>query len=152
MCRHSHWARGHQDGKQRLLITEGVHLRTVKPCLPQASQVAQCKEATGRCRDAGPVPGWARSPGGGHGHPPWYSCLESPVDRETSQAAVRGVTKSQTQLSTQHTHLIKAQTAACARILTPRGSHSAALSLIIFAFPLLLLLFTFIIFLHLTKT
>ena len=29
-------------------------------------------------RDEGPIPGLGRSPGGGHGSPLQYSCLESP--------------------------------------------------------------------------
>ena len=29
-------------------------------------------------QDSGSVPGWGRSPGGGHGNPLWYSCLENP--------------------------------------------------------------------------
>ena len=31
--------------------------------------------------DMGSVPGSGRSPGGGNGNPPQYSCLENPVDR-----------------------------------------------------------------------
>ena len=31
--------------------------------------------------DAGLTPGSGRSPGGGHGSPPQYSCLENPMDR-----------------------------------------------------------------------
>ena len=31
--------------------------------------------------DAGSIPGWGRSPGGGHGNPLQYSCLENPMDR-----------------------------------------------------------------------
>ena len=31
--------------------------------------------------DAGSIPGLGRSPGGGHGNPLKYSCLENPVDR-----------------------------------------------------------------------
>ena len=27
-------------------------------------------------RNAGSIPGWGRSPGGGHDNPLWYSCLE----------------------------------------------------------------------------
>ena len=48
--------------------------------------------------DAGSIPGWGRSPGGGQGNPLQYSCLESPMDRGVWQATVHGVTKSQTQL------------------------------------------------------
>ena len=40
------------------------------------------------------IPGWARSPGGGHGNPFQYSCLENPLDREAWQAIVHRVTKS----------------------------------------------------------
>ena len=29
-------------------------------------------------RDAGLIPGWGKSPGGGHGNPLQYSCLENP--------------------------------------------------------------------------
>ena len=50
-------------------------------------------------RDAGSIPGWGRSSGGGHGSPLQYSCLEHPVDRGAWQAAVRGVAKSRTGLS-----------------------------------------------------
>ena len=28
--------------------------------------------------DLGSVPGWGRSPGGGHGNPLWFSYLENP--------------------------------------------------------------------------
>ena len=32
-------------------------------------------------RNVGPIPGWGRPPGGGHGNPLQYSCLENPMDR-----------------------------------------------------------------------
>ena len=47
-------------------------------------------------RDPGSIPGSGRSPGGGHGNPPQYSCLENPMDRGASWAVVHRVTKSQT--------------------------------------------------------
>ena len=31
--------------------------------------------------DVGSIPGWGRSPGGGHGNPLQNSCLENPMDR-----------------------------------------------------------------------
>ena len=34
--------------------------------------------STGDVRDVGSIPGWGRSPGGGHGNPLQYSCLENP--------------------------------------------------------------------------
>ena len=42
----------------------------------------------------GSIPGSGRSPGGGHGSPLQYSCLENPVDRGDWRAAVHGVAKS----------------------------------------------------------
>ena len=50
----------------------------------------------GDIRDAGWIPGWGRSPGGGHGNPLQYFCLENPMDRGAWQATVYGVAKSQT--------------------------------------------------------
>ena len=47
-------------------------------------------------RDPGSIPGSGRSPGGGHGNPLQYSCLENPMDRGASWAVVCRVTKSQT--------------------------------------------------------
>ena len=52
----------------------------------------------GDVRDLGSISGLGRSPGGRHGNPLQYSCLENPMDRGTWQAAVHGVTKSWTQL------------------------------------------------------
>ena len=47
----------------------------------------------------GSIPGPGRSPGGGHGNPLQYSCLENPIDRGAWWATVHEVTKSRTQLS-----------------------------------------------------
>ena len=41
-------------------------------------------------RDVDSIPGLGRSPGGGHGNPFQYSCLESPVDTRAWQATVQG--------------------------------------------------------------
>ena len=46
------------------------------------------------------IPRSGKSPGGGNGNPPQYSCQEYPMDRGTWWAIVHGVTKSQTWLST----------------------------------------------------
>ena len=45
-------------------------------------------------RDAGSIPGLGRSPGGGHGDPLQYPCLENPMDRGAWQATVHEVTES----------------------------------------------------------
>ena len=46
----------------------------------------------GDVRDTGLIPGSGRSPGGGHGHPLQYSCLENP-NRGAWWATVHGVAK-----------------------------------------------------------
>ena len=57
------------------------------------------KESACNVGDLGSIPGLGRSPGGGHGKPLQYSCLENPMNREAWQAPVYGVTKSWTRLS-----------------------------------------------------
>ena len=49
-------------------------------------------------RDAGSIPGFGRTPGGGHGNPLQYSCPEKPMDREAWQATVHRAAKGWTQL------------------------------------------------------
>ena len=55
-------------------------------------------------RDAGSIPGSEISPGGRHGNPLQYSCLENPMDRGAWRATVHGVAKSQTRLKRLSTH------------------------------------------------
>ena len=52
--------------------------------------------------DTSSIPGSGRSPGGGHGNPLQYSCLENPMDRGVWQATVHWVSKSRTQLNGFH--------------------------------------------------
>ena len=54
--------------------------------------------------DASAVPGSGRTPGGEHGNPLQYSCLENPVDRGAWRATVHGVAKSRTRLKRLSTH------------------------------------------------
>ena len=44
----------------------------------------------GDVRDAGSIPGWGRSPGGGHGNPLQYPCLQNAMDREAWQLQSMG--------------------------------------------------------------
>ena len=62
--------------------------------------------SAGDPRDAGSLPKSRRSPGGGHGKPFQYSCLENLMDRGDWLAIVHGVAKSQTRLNqlSKHTH------------------------------------------------
>ena len=48
------------------------------------------KESTCSAGDPSLIPGPGRSPGGGHGNPLQYSCLQNPMDRGPWQATVRG--------------------------------------------------------------
>ena len=50
----------------------------------------------GDIRDTGLIPGSERSPGGGHGNPLQYSCLENSTDRGAWRATVHGIAMSQT--------------------------------------------------------
>ena len=62
----------------------------------------------GNIRDVGSIPGSGRSPGGGHGNPLQYSCLENPTDRGAWQATVHRVANSWTQLKQLSTHVRRA--------------------------------------------
>ena len=53
----------------------------------------------GDVRDVGSIPGLGKSPGGGHGNPLEYSCLENPMDRRTWWTTIHGVPKSWTWLN-----------------------------------------------------
>ena len=54
------------------------------------------KESACNVGDLGLIPGLGRSPGGGHGNPLQYSCLENSMDRGAWRATVHGVAKSRT--------------------------------------------------------
>ena len=51
---------------------------------------------TGDIRDVGLIPGLGMSPGGRHGNPLQYSCLENPMDRGAWRATVYRVAQSWT--------------------------------------------------------
>jgi len=66
------------------------------------------KESASNAGDTGvmgSIPGLGSSPGGGHGNPLQYSCLENPKDRGAWWARVSGVKKSQTRLKQLSTHI-----------------------------------------------
>ena len=56
------------------------------------------KESACNAGNPGSIPGLGRSPGGAHGNPFQYSCLENPMDRGAWRATVHRVTKSWTWL------------------------------------------------------
>ena len=56
-------------------------------------------------REVGSIPGSGRSPGGGHGNPLQYSCLENPMDRGAWRANVHSIGESD-MTTIQHTHSV----------------------------------------------
>jgi len=60
------------------------------------------KESACNAGDLASIPGWERSPGGGHGNPLQYSCPENPMDRGAWWATVRGVTRVGHERATKH--------------------------------------------------
>ena len=79
-----------------------VNLRSLKDlfppdskyrCLPGGEVVKNPPANAGDTRDAGLIPGWGRSPGGGNGNSLQYSCLGNPMDRGAWWATVHGLAK-----------------------------------------------------------
>ena len=56
-------------------------------------------------KEAGLIPGSGRSPGGGHGNPLQYSCLEKPMDRGAWWATIHMVAQSDTTEVIQHARM-----------------------------------------------
>ena len=57
------------------------------------------KKSTCNAGDMGLIPALGRSPGGGHGNPLQYSCLENSMDRGAWQDAIHSAEKNRTRLS-----------------------------------------------------
>ena len=86
-----HW------GTQGTVVCSGVYWGTrSRAGFPGGSDGEDSADNAG---DPGWIPGAGRSPGGGHGNPLQYSCLENPLDRGAWRATVHGVGKSRTGLS-----------------------------------------------------
>ena len=78
-------------------------------------------------RDTGSIPGCGRPPGGGHGSPLQYSCLENPLDTGAWWATVYRVAKSQTWRKWLSTHT-RTHIHHCARKNGSSGRFSLFLS------------------------
>ena len=82
-------------GKGLIFVPHNVY--SLDASYPRASQLAlvvkNLPASAGDARDAGSIPG----PGGGHGNPLQYFCLENPMDIDGSLVGLsHGVTKSWT--------------------------------------------------------
>ena len=73
--------------------------------------------SAGDGRDTGSIPRLGRSPGGGHGNPLQYSCLENPMDRGAWQATIHGVTKK--------SDMTEATSHACSSFLNIHGKSKS---------------------------
>ena len=85
-----------------------LNICTLNVCHGASPGSSVVKKPPDNAGDAYSTPGPGRSPGGGHGNPLQYSCLENPMDRKAWWATVHRVTKSWTwlrQLITQ-THVL----------------------------------------------
>ena len=78
--------------------------------------------------DSGSIPGLGRSPGGGHGNPLQYYCLENPRDRGHWRATVHRISKSETWLewlsTAQHGYFIFALCSLSYSISSSSGPQS----------------------------
>ena len=72
---------------------------------PGGTVVKNPSTNAGDTRDVVSIVGSGRSPGGGNGNLPQYSCQENAMGRGAWQATAHWVSKSWTQLSTEHTQI-----------------------------------------------
>ena len=63
---------------------------------PATGDIKDRRHNTGDIKDAGLIPGLGRFPGGGHGNPLQYSCLENPMNRGVWQSTVPRIAESDT--------------------------------------------------------
>ena len=66
----------------------------------RGSVVKEIAYNAGDASDMGSIAGLGRSPAGGHGYPPRYSCVGNPVDRGAWQTTVHGVARGGQDLAT----------------------------------------------------
>ena len=74
-------------------LSSGQHSRRTYLGFPRGSSG---KEPAYNAGDLGLIPGLGKSPGGRHGNPLQYSCLENPMDSTALQITIQGVPKCQT--------------------------------------------------------
>ena len=72
----------------------GTDLEIIRNMNGASQVVLVVKNHPANAGDAGLIPGSRRYPGGGHGHPLQYSCLEKSMDRGDWWATVHRITES----------------------------------------------------------
>ena len=72
------------------------------------------------------IHGWGKFPGGGHGNPAQYSCLENSMDRGAWQATVHSWKESDTTEATEHAHKEKERLRKQSRRLSKRKKEYIA--------------------------
>ena len=88
---------GWEDPLEEGIRTEATqHAGTYS--LKPSQMVLVVKNLPANAGDVGLIPGWGRSPGGGHGNPLQYPCLENPWVEEPDGLHSMGP-QSQTQLN-----------------------------------------------------
>ena len=78
-------------------VPANINIYGQNRAFPGGSVVNNPPSNAGDVKDTGLIPGSGRAPGGGHGSPLQYSCLENPMDIGAWQAKSRG-SQSQTWL------------------------------------------------------
>ena len=63
-------------------MVEECETFVIKCLMNGLPQCLSGKESTRNEGEVGLIPGWGRPPGGGHGNPIKYSCLENPLTEE----------------------------------------------------------------------
>ena len=77
-------------------MTEQLSFHALKGASQVMLVVKKTLAYTGDVREGSSVLGLGRSPGGGHGNPLQYSCLENPMERGAWWAIIHGAAQSQT--------------------------------------------------------
>ena len=102
-CKPSHWVHARKAVLQfthwTWSLEKSVGFAQASESLPDGSVVKNPAANAGDLRDAGLIPGWGGSPGGGHGNPLHCSCWRSPGTESPSCCKESDMT-----LETQHTY------------------------------------------------
>ena len=96
-----------------LLLWVSFQLPDIREDFPGGPSGKELPASTRNLGVAGLIPESGQFPGGGHGNPLQFSCLENPTDRGAWQTIVHGVTRSQTLLKqlSMHTRSVREATA-----------------------------------------